>query len=111
MTGALVVGGDFETHRVRVEVFSKIRAMFLPLRLSRWPPEYGALEIPRQVEQIDQIPLAVVNQAQQVAVLKIERHVVVSSGLVGISKRGRAGSGRSCNGRHRGRGPVRSRRW
>ena len=52
-----------------------MRAMFLPARLFR--PSAGvlrALEISRQVEQVEQVAIGVMDQAEQAAVAVVERH-------------------------------------
>ncbi|KGW79196.1 hypothetical protein Y046_3834 [Burkholderia pseudomallei MSHR2990] len=121
---ALIVCGDFErAARAGRGLLEDERDVLAQQARLLGAAVLRALEIPREVEQIAQLARVVVDQAQQVAVVQVEAHLVSPLGCRGArrsraatlgfalsSRRGRAAPGRSCSGRRLGRGRARSSR-
>ena len=64
-----------KAQRVRVEVFSKIRQIFLPFSVGcSERGVFGALKVAREIEQIEHVALGEIVDLQVAATLEIECH-------------------------------------
>ena len=107
----LVVGGDLEGAAGAGRGLLEDQADLLALeQLALGAGILGALQVAREVEQVEHLALAEVVELQVAAALEVEGHGV-SLPLVLFSRPGRAGSGRSCSARRRGRARAPGCRW
>ncbi|MOA18998.1 hypothetical protein D3C78_1393500 [compost metagenome] len=83
--GALIVGGHLEgAAGAGGGLFEDQRDVLAPEVLLLGAGVLGALEVARQVEEVTQLAGAVVHQAEQVAVVHVERHDGLPLGESGL---------------------------